>query len=463
MKIKEIKARQILDSRGNPTVEAEVQLDGEVSGVASVPSGASTGEYEAVELRDGEMVHFWGKGVMKAVENVEQVIGPVLQGMEVTEQKEIDGRMIELDGTENKSKLGANAILAVSLACARAAAESNGIELFEYLRTLGVPQQVETSHGFKSVRDDTADLKSLSAVSNKKGSGVDLPGWETGGYRLPVPFMNVINGGKHAVDGVDFQEFMLVPHGFGNFAEALESADEVFQKLKEILHQDGYETLVGDEGGFAPAFKKNDQALNYLMKAIGKAGFEPGKQVALAMDPAASEIRVKDQEAFLYQLKTENRQLTTDELIEYWLEVVKKYPIVSLEDPLDEDDWEGWKELDSRFKIQDSRLQIVGDDLLVTNPKRLQRAIDEQACNAILVKLNQIGTLTETIEVINLAHKNGFNCMISHRSGETEDTFIADLAVGMGTGQIKAGSLSRSDRVAKYNRLLRIEEMLSEK
>jgi enolase len=420
MNIRHIRARQILDSRGNPTVEAEVILENGKFGRAAVPSGASTGVHEAVELRDGDKAYYMGKSVLQAVTNVTDTIGPALTGADVTDQSRVDQIMLELDGTENKSKLGANAILAVSLAAARAAAISQGQQLFEY-------------------------------ISQFRQS-------ETGTIKLPIPFFNVINGGKHAIDGVDFQEFMLAPHGFDTYSQALAAGAQVYHTLKKILHQDGYTVLVGDEGGFAPSFDKNDQALEYLIKAITEAGYEPGKQVAIAMDPAVAEIY--DAESGKYKLATENRELSGPELIDYWADLLQRYPIVSLEDGLDQDAWEDWQALTAKLG---NRLQLVGDDFLVTNPQRLQQAIDQSACNAILIKVNQIGTLTETFQTVNLALNNGFNAMVSHRSGETEDTFIADLVVGLGNGQIKSGALSRSERIAKYNQMLRIEEYLGDR
>ena len=411
--ISQIHGRQILDSRGNPTVEAEVVLDNGITGRAAVPSGASTGVHEAVELRDQDESQYAGKSVLKAVGNISQEIAPALQGKQVTDQSKLDQIMIELDGTENKSRLGANAILAVSLASARAAALSKAVPLYQYL----------------------AELAGNDSLV------------------LPVPFMNVINGGKHAPDGVDFQEFMIVPHGFESYARALQAAAETFYTLKRLLHDKGYITLVGDEGGFAPSFKHNHEPLEILIEAIKQAGYQVGQEISLAMDPAVSEIYDADKQA--YYLATEKRWLTENEMIDYWADLVNKYPIVSLEDPLDQDSWAGWTELTRRLG---DKLQIVGDDLLVTNPSRVQQAIDQSACNAVLVKVNQIGSLTEAITTINLAHQHGMKAMVSHRSGETCDTFIADLAVGAGTGQIKTGSLSRSERVAKYNQLLRISE-----
>lgn len=419
MNISSIKARQILDSRGNPTVEADVILENGILGRAAVPSGASTGTHEALELRDGGSGGYLGKSVTQAITNIHEQIAPALQGKLASEQQTIDHTMLELDGTENKSRLGANAILAVSLANARAAAIANGQPLFQYL---------------SKFRQHDAQ-----------------------GFQLPIPCFNVINGGEHAPDGVDFQEFMLAPHGFDSFSQALEAGSVIYHTLKKLLHQEGYITLVGDEGGFAPSFKKNEQALEFLIKAIETAGYQPGKQVSIAMDPAVSELY--NSEDHKYHLKKEGIVLTETEMIDYWANLAQKYPIVSLEDGLDQDAWSGWNQLTSRLKNQ---MQLVGDDFLVTNPKRLQKAIDEQACNSILIKVNQIGTLTESCTAINLAIQNGFTAMVSHRSGETEDSFIADLVVGMGATQIKSGGLSRSERICKYNQLLRIEETLAD-
>lgn len=418
-KISRIEAMEVLDSRGNPTVEASVHVSTGQMGRAMVPSGASTGEHEAHELRDGGK-RMMGRGVTKAVANIVDKISLVLAGEDVCDQKRLDMKMIELDGTENKENLGANAILAVSLAAARAGAGVQMQPLYRYLRNL---------YGESS--DDLV---------------------------LPVPFMNVINGGKHAVGGVDFQEFMIVPHGFPIYSRALQAAVEVFHTLKGLLKDDGFTVLVGDEGGFAPAFKENKEALEYLMKAIEKAGYKPGEEVALALDPAVSELW--DSGEGVYTLASEKKKLKPEELIAYWEELVKQYPIVSIEDGLDQNAWDDWKVMTEKTG---DKCQLVGDDLLVTNTKRLRQAINQKSCNAILVKVNQIGTLTEAVEAIVMAKKHGFAAMVSHRSGETEDTFIADLAVGMATGQIKTGSLSRSDRIAKYNRLLRIECELGEK
>ncbi|WP_457631598.1 phosphopyruvate hydratase [Oceanithermus sp.] len=407
----EISAREVLDSRGNPTVEAEVVLEGGQIGHAMVPSGASTGVHEAVELRDGGP-RYGGKGVLQAVTNVNERIAPELVGMNALDQEGIDRAMIELDGTPNKGNLGANAILAVSLAVSRAAAEAVELPLFAYLG--GVQAAV-----------------------------------------LPVPLMNVINGGKHADNRVDFQEFMLVPAGAPSFREALRYGVETFHALKGVLKKRGYNTNVGDEGGFAPDLKSNEEAVEVLLEAIQAAGYEPGKEISLALDPAASEF-FKDGK---YHLEAEGKVLSAAEMVDYWADWIERYPIVSLEDGLAEDDWEGWKILTERLG---GRVQLVGDDIFVTNPERLKRGIDEGIGNSILIKLNQIGTLSETLETVRLAHRNNFRTVISHRSGETEDAYIADFAVAVNAGQIKTGSASRSDRLAKYNQLLRIEDALGE-
>ncbi|GEM89934.1 phosphopyruvate hydratase [Oceanithermus desulfurans] len=407
--IVEVTAREVLDSRGNPTVEAEVTLEGGQIGHAMVPSGASTGEHEAVELRDGGP-RFGGKGVLQAVANVNERIAPEIIGMNALDQEGIDRAMLELDGTPNKANLGANAILAVSLAVSRAAAEAVELPLFAYL---GGAQ----------------------------------------GVTLPVPLMNVINGGKHADNRVDFQEFMLVPAGAPSFREALRYGVETFHALKGVLQKRGYGTNVGDEGGFAPNLQSNEEAVEVLIEAIQAAGYEPGKEIALALDPAASEFYQDGK----YHLEAEGRVLGSEEMVEYWADWVERYPIVSLEDGLDENDWEGWKRLTERLG---DRVQLVGDDLFVTNPDFLMRGIREGVANAILVKLNQIGTLSETLETVRLAQRHRYRTVISHRSGETEDSYIADLAVAVNAGQIKTGSASRSDRLAKYNQLLRIEEAL---
>ncbi len=410
MKIEEIKAREILDSRGNPTVEADVRLQDGVTGRASVPSGASTGEHEAVELRDGDSKRYMGKGVLKAVNNVKDVIAPELLGVDASDQEKVDNTMIKLDGTDNKSRLGANSMLAVSLAAAKASAASAGKPLYRYL-------------------------------------GVDEA------RQLPVPMMNVINGGKHADNNVDLQEFMIMPVGAGSFSEALRMGAEVFHRLKEVLKSKGYQTAVGDEGGFAPNLGSNREAIEVIVSAIEKAGYKPGDDVAIALDPAASSFYSEG----IYVLSAEKSRKSSSEMIDYYEEFLDSYPVVSIEDGLAEDDWEGWKEMTGRLG---KKIQIVGDDLFVTNVRRLERGISEKAANSILIKVNQIGTLTETLSTIRLAKDSGYTTVISHRSGETEDTTIADISVGADVGQIKSGSLSRSERVAKYNQLLRIEEEL---
>ncbi len=410
--IVQVHAREILDSRGNPTVEVEIWLDSGVSGRAAVPSGASTGTHEALELRDGDKNRYHGKGVTKAVENVNEIIAQEIIGLESTAQAEIDHLLIELDGTENKSRLGANAILGVSMAVAQASAREAGLPLYAYLGGVGATV-------------------------------------------LPVPMMNVINGGVHADNKLDLQEFMLVPLGAPSFAEALRYGAETYHVLKKVLKERGYHTAVGDEGGFAPNVSSAREALELMIEAIEKAGYRPGEDIALALDPAASEI-FRDGK---YVLEGEGRSLSPEEMVAYYRELVDKFPIVSIEDGLAEDDWEGWKIL--RRELGD-RIQLVGDDIFVTNIKRLSRGIEEDIANAILIKLNQIGTVTETLEAIRLAHTSGWRCVISHRSGETEDTFIADLAVAVNSGQIKTGAPCRSERVAKYNQLLRIEEDLGE-
>jgi enolase len=403
-------AREILDSRGNPTVEVEVMTDNGFFGRAAVPSGASTGEFEACELRDGDKQRYLGKGVQKAVHHVKDRIANKLKGMDICGQAEIDALLIELDGTENKSSLGANAILGVSLACAKAAAESVGLPLYRYLG---------------------------GAHTN----------------RMPIPFMNIINGGAHADNTVDFQEFMIVPLGAKSFREGLRYGTETFHALKKVLHERKLSTSVGDEGGFAPNLKSNREALDLVLMAIEKAGFKPGTDIALALDVAASSFC----KAGTYNLEGEGRQLNSAQMVDYLVDLAAKYPIVSIEDGLDEHDWDGFKSLTA--KIGD-KVQIVGDDLFVTNAKRLAEGIKTKAANAILIKLNQIGTLSETLETVQLATANRFRSMISHRSGETEDTTIADLAVATSSGQIKTGSASRTDRICKYNQLLRIEEEL---
>jgi enolase len=406
-----VHAREILDSRGNPTVEVEVWLDSEICERASVPSGASTGTFEAVELRDGGS-RYAGKGVRQAVDNVNSIIEPELIGYDPADQEELDKRLIELDGTENKGKLGANAILGVSLACARAAARDHDLPLWAYIGGLGP-------------------------------------------YLLPTPMMNVVNGGAHADNNLDIQEFMLVPHGTSSFAEALRMGAETYHALKKILRKSNHSTGVGDEGGFAPNFKANSEALTFLVNAITDAGYEPGKEISLAMDVAASEF-YKDG---VYDLAGEGRKLRAQELVDYYAELCGKYPIISIEDGMSEEDWDGWALLSKKLA---GKIQLVGDDLFVTNPTRFERGIRSGVANAILVKLNQIGTLTETLNVISMAKTSGYGAIISHRSGETEDAFISDLAVATAAGQIKTGALARTDRVAKYNQLLRIEEALAD-
>jgi len=407
-----IYAQEILDSRGNPTIEVEVVLEDGAIGRAAVPSGASTGVHEALELRDGDKTRYGGKGVLKAVEHVNKEIAEALCGFYALEQKEIDKELLALDGTPNKSKLGANAILGTSLAVAKAAAESCGLPLYRYIG--GVFAHV-----------------------------------------LPVPMLNILNGGAHTGwQSTDAQEFMVMPLGAKSFSEGLRWGAEIYQALKSVLKSHGYITLVGDEGGFAPNLKANNEAVELILEAIEKAGFKAGhgKQVAIALDPAASELF--DEEKKTYNLRKEGKQLDSAQMVAFWKSWVEQYPIVSIEDGLAQDDWDGWKLLTKEIGDQ---IQIVGDDLLVTNPKRVQRGIEEKACNALLVKVNQIGTLTETIEAVEMCHRAGWRAVTSHRSGETEDTTIADLAVALNTGQIKTGAPARSDRVAKYNQLLRIE------
>ena len=409
--IEHVQAREILDSRGNPTVEAEVILAEGVIGRASVPSGASTGENEAVELRDGDKKRYAGKGVLKAVQNVNEVIAPALQGFDALDQVEVDRALLELDGTPNKSKLGANALLAVSMATARAAATQLELPLYRYL-------------GGPNART------------------------------LPVPMMNIVNGGAHADNNVDFQEFMVVPAGAATFNEALRVGAEVFHQLKSVLKGKGYATGVGDEGGFAPNLKSNEEAVETILESIVKAGYTPGVDCLLALDPAASEFFDGKRYAFK---KSDKRKLTSEEMVAYWKSWCDQYPIVSIEDGMGENDWTGWKLLTDEIG---DRVQLVGDDLFVTNTKFLQKGIDLGVANSILIKVNQIGTLTETLDCIELAQRNRYTTIISHRSGETEDPFIADLAVATNAGQIKTGSLSRTDRTAKYNQLLRVEEDL---
>jgi enolase len=418
--IEVVDAREILDSRGNPTVEVDVILaDGSV-GRAAVPSGASTGLNEAVELRDGDKARFGGKGVLQAVANVTDTIAPALYGLDAADQPGIDALLCELDGTPNKAALGANAILGVSLACAHAASAAYDLPLYRYLGGVGARS-------------------------------------------LPVPFFNILNGGKHAQDSTDFQEFMIAPVGVPTYAEALRAGAEIFAALRTLLHEAGHATGQGDEGGFAPSLPTNEAAVEVILRAIERAGYRPGEEVALALDPATSSILVEgtgvDGVTGQYRLEREGRTLDSGELIDLWERWVGAYPIVSLEDGLGEEDWDGWRELNARLG---SKVQLVGDDILVTNPTFIARGIAEDAMNSVLIKLNQIGTLSETIDAIDLARSAGWTAMVSHRSGETEDTTIADLVVAMGTGQIKTGAPSRSERVAKYNRLLRIEGELGD-
>jgi enolase len=413
MEIVKIIGREILDSRGNPTVEADVMLADGTIGRAAVPSGASTGEHEAVELRDGDKGRYLGKGTQKAVDNVTRLISPALAGIDASDQTLVDHTMLELDGTPNKGKLGANAILAVSMAAARASAESEMTPLYRYI------------------------------------GGVNA-------RTLPVPMMNVINGGAHADSSVDFQEFMLVPVGAAKFSEALRMGAETFHTLKTVLKKRGYSTAVGDEGGFAPSLKANEEALEVLMEAITQAGYKPGDQIAIAIDPAASEFYDKEKKKYVFK-KSDKSEKTADELVKFWANWASQYPIISMEDGMAEDDWDGWKTMTDALG---KKIQLVGDDLFVTNTERLQQGIDRNICNSVLVKVNQIGSLTETLDTIRLAASANYTSVISHRSGETEDAFIADLAVATNAGQIKTGSASRTDRIAKYNQLLRIEEEL---
>ena len=410
--IQKIHGREIIDSRGNPTLEVDVFLEGNIKGRASVPSGASTGAYEVVEKRDNDS-RFFGKGVKKAVETVNTKISSSLEGANSLDQESIDNILIELDGTKDKSNLGGNSILGVSLACSRAASNFLNIPLFKY------------------IGNEASNL-------------------------LPIPFMNIINGGVHANNKLDFQELMIVPYGFSSFSEALRCGAEVFQSLKIILTDKGYSTAVGDEGGFAPDLSSHSEAINYIMKAIEKAGYKPGENVSIALDVASTEFY----DGKIYTLDGENKKFNSEELVYFLDDLSKKYPIISIEDGLAEDDWEGWKKLTAKMG---DRVQLVGDDLFVTNTARLQLGINKKIANSILIKLNQIGTLTETIKAINMATEASYTSMISHRSGETEDNFIADLAVATNAGQIKTGSLSRSDRLSKYNQLIRIEELLGGK
>lgn len=408
--ILDIYAREVLDSRGNPTVEVEITTDSGIVGRAMVPSGASTGVHEAVELRDKDKKRYLGKGVLNAVKNVNEIIAPALEGFEITNQLAIDKALIELDGTKNKSKLGANAILAVSMAAARAASNELNIPLYRY----------------------------IGGVNAKT---------------LPVPMMNILNGGEHADNNVDIQEFMVMPLGAKTFKEALRMGTEVFHNLKTVLKEKGYSTSVGDEGGFAPNLNSNEQALQTIIEAIERAGYVAGKDIFLALDVASSEMY----ENGIYNFKGESKKYTSEQLVQYYETLVEKYPIISIEDGLAEDDWEGWKLLTNKLK---NKIQLVGDDLFVTNKERLSKGIENNIANSILIKLNQIGTITETLDTIEMAKTHGYTCVISHRSGETEDTTIADLAVAVNAGEIKTGSASRTDRICKYNQLLRIEDQL---
>jgi len=413
--IESIHARQILDSRGNPTVEVDVLTENEYLGRAAVPSGASTGVHEAVELRDNDKKVYSGKGVLQAVENVNSLIADELIGWDVADQTGIDAKMLEIDGTENKSKLGANAILAVSLAVAKAAALEANLPLYRYVG----------------------------------GTNARI---------LPIPMMNILNGGAHADNKIDFQEFMVMPIGASSFSEALRWGVEIFHSLKSVLKKNGYSTNVGDEGGFAPNIQSNEEAIETVMKAIEGAGYKAGTEVAIAMDPAVSEMYNTEKKVYNFH-KSDGKELSSEKMVDFWESWVKQYPIVSIEDGMAEDDWAGWKLMTEKLG---SKIQLVGDDLFVTNVKRLQKGIEEGVANGLLVKVNQIGSLTETINAVSLAQNNGYNTIMSHRSGETEDTTIADLAVALNCGQIKTGSASRTDRIAKYNQLLRIEEMLGE-
>ena len=412
-KIKKIHAREILDSRGNPTVEVDVVLDNGVMGRAAVPSGASTGAREAVELRDSDKKRYFGKGVLKAVENVNKIIAPELIGKNPEKQKDIDYLMIKLDGTENKAKLGANAILGVSLAVAKSAALDKAMPIYQYI------------------------------------GGKDAA-------RLPIPFLNIMNGGKHADNNVDIQEFMIAPIGAPSFKEALRYAAEVYHNLKGILKSKGLSTSVGDEGGFAPNLSRNEEALEVIIAAIEKAGYKAGKDISVVLDPAASEFYQDGK----YLLKADNKSLSSGEMVDYYAGLVSKYPIISIEDGLAENDWDGWKILTRKLG---DKIQLVGDDIFVTNPKILAEGIKQGVANAVLIKLNQIGTLTETLETVSMAKKAGYTCMFSHRSGETEDSFLADITVATNAGQLKTGAPARSERLAKYNQLMRIEEELGNK
>ncbi len=410
--ITSIHAREILDSRGNPTVEVETELENGTVGRAAAPSGASTGAFEAVELRDGDKKRYMGKGVLKAVDNINSIIAPELEGMDALYQREIDQMMLDLDGTENKSKLGANAILGVSLSAAKAVALSLQMPLYRYL------------------------------------GGIN-------GHVLPSPMMNILNGGEHADNSVDLQEFMIMPLGADTFSEGLRMGAEVFHNLKKVLGKDGLNTAVGDEGGFAPDLKTNEDAIKYIIKAIETAGYKPGKDIFIALDPASTEFFEKGK----YNLKGEGKVLTPDEMVDYYAGLIEKYPIISIEDGMAEEDWDGWKKLTE--KVGD-KVQLVGDDLFVTNTKRLKKGIEMGVANSILIKVNQIGTLSETMDAIEMATRAGYTAVISHRSGETGDTTIADLVVGLNAGQIKTGAPSRTDRVCKYNQLLRIEDDLGD-
>ncbi|HKS66170.1 MAG TPA: phosphopyruvate hydratase [Candidatus Acidoferrales bacterium] len=419
-KIKSVHGREILDSRGNPTVEADVRLEGGAFGRAAVPSGASTGENEAIELRDGDKSRFLGKGVQKAVAHVNGEIAKAVTGMDALGQTQLDHRMIEADGTPTKSKLGANAILAVSMAAARAAAAASGQPLYKYLARYSSEASANT---------------------------------------LPLPMMNILNGGAHADNSVDVQEFMVMPVGAPSFREALRWGVEVFHNLKAVLKKNGYSTAVGDEGGFAPDLKSNEEALERILQAIDAAGYKPGEQIAIALDPASSEFYDKASKKYIFK-KSDKSARTSEEMAAFWEKWLRQYPIVSLEDGMSEEDWEGWKIL---TRDAGKKVQLVGDDIFVTNPKIFARGIKEKVGNSILIKLNQIGTVTETIECVEMARSAGYTAVVSHRSGETEDPFIADFVVAMGSGQIKTGSASRTDRIAKYNQLLRIEEELGSK
>jgi enolase len=411
--IEYVEAREILDSRGNPTVEVDVVLEDGSMGRAAVPSGASTGEHEALELRDGDKTRFLGKGVLKAVQNVNNLIAAEIVGLDALEQVDVDHTMIELDGTETKSKLGANAILGVSMATARAAADFLGVPLFKYLGSFH------------------ASL-------------------------MPVPMANIINGGAHADSSVDFQEFMIMPVGAPSIREAVRMMAEIFHTLKGVLKGRGYNTGVGDEGGYAPSLKSNDEAIEVILEAIVKAGYKPGDNVMLALDPAASEFYDKEKKKYVFK-KSDKRELTSKEMVDFWVNWANKYPIISMEDAMSEEDWDGWSLLTEKLG---KKIQLVGDDIFVTNTKIFQKGIEKGIANSILIKLNQIGSLTETYEAVEMAKKAGYTAVVSHRSGETEDSFIADLVVALETGQIKTGSLSRSDRLAKYNQLMRIEDLM---